>query len=160
MTYKSKFLELSKDVDVVINEDKITEDAGWDGLKGYITNTKLKPEEVVAQYHGLWVVERAFRVTKGNLEARPIFHFTEKRIEAHICICFMAYKVYKELERIIRIAKIGLSVDSVLRIAKTIATIRIKLPTNGTFFQRTLLLTPAHDKIKPLFDIKSILDNG
>ena len=156
----NKFLELSKDVDVVINEDKITEDAGWDGLKGYITNTKLKPEEVVAQYHGLWVVERAFRVTKGNLEARPIFHFTEKRIEAHICICFMAYKVYKELERIIRIAKIGLSVDSVLRIAKTIATIRIKLPTNGTFFQRTLLLTPAHDKIKPLFDIKSTLDNG
>ena len=31
---------------------------------------------------------------KSNLEMRPIFHFTEKRIEAHICICFIAYKVY------------------------------------------------------------------
>ena len=129
-------------------------------LKGYITNTRLKPEDVVAQYHGLWVVERAFRVTKGNLEARPIFHFTEKRIEAHICICFMAYKVYKELERIIRIANIDLSVDSVLRTAKTIATVRIKLPNNGKFMQRTLLLTPAHNKIKPLFNIKSLLGNG
>ena len=156
----NKFLEISKDVNVVINEDKIVEDAKWDGLKGYITNTRLKPEDVVAQYHGLWVVERAFRVTKGNLEARPIFHFTEKRIEAHICICFMAYKVYKELERIIRIANIDLSVDSVLRTAKTIATVRIKLPNNGTFMQRTLLLTPAHNKIKPLFNIKSLLDNG
>ncbi len=156
----NKFLEISRDVDVVINEDRIAEDAKWDGLKGYITNTKLKAKEVVAQYHELWVVERAFRVTKGTLEARPIFHFTEKRIEAHICICFMAYKVYKELERTIRIANIDLSVDAVLRIAKTIATVRINLPTNGTFMQQTLLLTPAHNKIKQLFDIESILGNG
>ena len=156
----NKFLEISKDVDVVISDDKIAEDAKWDGLKGYITNTDLKPKEVVTQYHGLWVVERAFRVTKGNLEARPIFHFTEKRIEAHICICFMAYKVYKELERIIRIAKIDLSVDSVLGIAKTIATVRINLPNNGTVMQQTLLLTPDHCKIKPLFDIQSILRQG
>ena len=99
-------------------------------------------------------------MTKGNLEARPIFHFTEKRIEAHICICFMANKVYKELERIIRIAKIDLSVDSVLRIAKTIATVRINLPNNGTVMQQTLLLTPDHNKIKPLFDIQSILSQS
>ncbi len=156
----NKFLEISKDVDVVISDDKIAEDAKWNVLKGYITNTDLKPKEVVTQYHGLWVVERAFCVTKGNLEARPIFHFTEKRIEAHICICFMAYKVYKELERIICIAKVDLSVDSVLRIAKTIATVRINFPNNGTVMQQTLLLTPDHCKIKPLFDIQSILSQG
>ena len=51
---------------------------------------------------------------------RPIFHFTERRIEAHICICFVAYKVYKELERVIRHAGIDMSVDKVLDIAKTI----------------------------------------
>ena len=84
----------------------------------------------------------------------------EKRIEAHICICFMAYKVYKELERIIRIAKIDLSVDSVLGIAKTIATVGINLPNNGTVMQQTRLLTPDHCKIKPLFDIQSILSQG
>ena len=156
----NKFLEISKDGDVVISDDKIAEDAKWDGLKGYITNTDLKLKEVVTQYHGLWVVERAFRVTKGNLEARPIFHFTQKRVEAHICICFTAYKVYKELERIIHIAKIDLSVDSVLRIAKTIATVRINLPNNGTVMQQTLLLTPDHCKIKPLFDIQSILSQS
>ena len=59
----------------------------------------------------LQVVEKAFRVSKGNLEMRPIFHFTERRIEAHICICFVAYKVYKELERVIRHAAIAMSVD-------------------------------------------------
>ena len=156
----NKFLEISKDIDVVISEEKITEDAKWDGLKGYITNTSLTPTEVVEQYHGLWVVERAFRVTKGNLEARPIFHFTEKRIEAHICICFIAYKVYKELERIIKLARINLSVDAVLRIAKTVATIRINMPINGKVMQQTLLLTPAQLSIKRLFDIDSILNEG
>jgi hypothetical protein len=38
---------------------------------------------------------------KGTLELRPMFHFTPKRIEVHVCICFIAYKVYKELERIL-----------------------------------------------------------
>ncbi|MCF0220613.1 MAG: IS1634 family transposase [Muribaculaceae bacterium] len=156
----NKFLEISKDVDVVISEAKIAEDAAWDGLKGYITNTNLMAEKVVEQYHGLWVVERAFRVTKGTIEARPVFHFTEKRIEAHICICFMAYKVYKELERIMRMAKMDMSVDTALKIAKTIATISINLPNNRTVKQQTLMLTPAHHKIKALFDIKAILDRG
>lgn len=153
----NKFLEISKDVEVIISEEKIAEAAAWDGLKGYITNTNLKPAEVVEQYHGLWVVERAFRITKGNLEARPIFHFTEKRIEAHICICFMAYKVYKELERIIKIAKIKRSVDSVLKIAKTIVTIRIRLPKSGTTKQQVMLLTPEHHMIEPLFDINTLI---
>ena len=58
-----------------------------------------------AEYYGFWVVGRAFRVSKGTLEMRPMFHFTEHRIEAHVCICFIAYKVYKELERLFAIIK-------------------------------------------------------
>ena len=99
----NKFLEISKDIEVTISEEKIAEDCQWDGLKGYITNTDLDAEHVIAEYQGLWVVERAFRVSKGTLEMRPMFHFTERRIEAHVCICFIAYKVYKELERLIAI---------------------------------------------------------
>lgn len=147
----NKFLEISKDIEVVINEEKIAEDCKWDGLKGYITNTDLDAERVIAEYHGLWVVERAFRVSKGTLEMRPMFHFTERRIEAHVCICFIAYKVYKELERLIAINKIGMSVDKVLDAAKTITTIRIKMPENGTYFTKTLFLTEKHLAVKPLF---------
>ena len=154
----NKFLTISKDVEVVINETEIENDKKWDGLKGYVTNTDLEPEKVVAQYHSLWYVERAFRITKGNLEARPIFHFTEKRIEAHICICFIAYKVYKELQRIIALhGEIGLSVDKVLDIAKTIPTIRIHLPYNEEDRTQTLFLTDKHKLIKSLFDIEAIL---
>lgn len=148
----SKFLNIDNDVNVSINEDKIKEDEIWDGLKGYVTNTILPPSDVVDQYRGLWVVEKAFRISKGTLEARPIFHFTEKRIEAHVCLCFIAYKVYKELERIISLLDMGISVDSVIKIAKTITTIRLRLPLNDEIITRTMMLTPEHRSLKPLFD--------
>ena len=149
----NKFLEISKDIEVTISEGKIAEDSKWDGFKGYITNTELDAEHVIAEYHGLWVVERAFRISKGNLEMRPMFHFTERRIEAHVCICFIAYKVYKELERLVSVNKIGMSVDKVLDAAKTITTIRVRLPENRTTFTKTLFLTEKHLAVKPLFDL-------
>lgn len=145
----NKFLVIENDVMVSIDEDKIAADAQWDGLKSYITNTDLAAGEVIGQYHGLWVVERAFRITKGTLEARPIFHFTERRIEAHICICFVAYKLYKELERLLRLLGIGLSVDKVLDIAKTVSTVSIRLQ-DGTISKRTMLKTEEERRIAPL----------
>ena len=149
----NKFLEISKDIEVTISREKIEEDCKWDGWKGYITNTELDAERVIAQYNGLWVVERSFRISKGTLEMRPMFHFTERRIEAHVCICFIAYKVYKELERLIAINKIAMSVDHVLDTAKTVTTIRIRMPENNTYFTKTLFLTEKHLAIKPLFQV-------
>lgn len=148
----NKFLKLSNDVEVVINRDMIKEDEQWDGLKGYITNTDLSADEVYKQYNGLWVIERAYRVTKSTLEMRPMFHFTPQRIEAHVCICFVAYKIYKELERILKTTDINLSVDKVLNIAKTITTIKVKLPKSNKILTKTMLLTERHKSIAPLFD--------
>ena len=113
----NKFLRIENDVAVSIDYGKIEEDAQWDGWKSYVTNTDFPPEEVISLYRELWVVERAFRISKGTLEMRPIFHFTEKRIESHVCICFVAYKLYKELERVIQMMNLGLSVDAVIDIA-------------------------------------------
>lgn len=83
---------------------------------------------------------------------RPMSHFTERRIEAHVCICFIAYKVYKELERIVKIKDIGLSVGRVLDIARTITTVKVKMPENKKLFIKTLFLTEDQQSIKPLFD--------
>ena len=156
---RSKFLEISKDVEVTISQERIAEDERWDGLKGYVTNTDLRREDVIDQYHGLWVVEKAFRVSKGNLEMCPIFHFTERRIEAHICICFVAYKVYKELERAIRHAGIAISVDKVLDIAKTIITIDVRTDGVRGVSKRTLFLTEEQKAIKQLFEMDTTKDD-
>ncbi len=147
----NKFLEISDDVTVKICEEKIHQDQKWDGLKGYITNTDLPAKEVYKQYSSLWEVERAFRITKGTIELRPMFHFSPKRIEAHICICFAAYKIYKELERVLRISDINLSVDRVIDIAKTITTISVKLPQSGETVSKTMFLTERQKQIEILY---------
>ena len=148
----NKFLEISDDVTVLIDYAKVKDDERWDGWKGYLSNTELPAAIISEQYRSLWYVERAFRITKGRLELRPMFHFTEKRIKAHVCICFVAYKVYKELERILKTENINISVDKVLEIAKTITTIRVRLPHNNTIVERTMLISEAHNSIACLFD--------
>lgn len=147
----NKFVTMDGNVKVRINYDLISEDEKWDGFKGYLTNTSVSMEHVYAAYHNLWNVERAFRIAKSKIEIRPMFHFTRRRIEAHVCICFVALKVYKELERILKLTDIRLSVDKVLELAKTITTIQIKLPKNKDFISRTMLMK-RHQCIAKLFD--------
>ena len=146
----NKFLKMEGDVKVSINYDKLEADAKWDGLKGYLTNTDIPEEEVYAAYHNLWHVEKAFRIAKSKIEIRPMFHFTRKRIEAHVCICFVALKVYKELERLLKLSAINMSVDKVLALAQTIVTIQLTLPQNKTTISKTMLMK-RHQRIDPLF---------
>ena len=122
-----------------------------DGLKGYLTNTELSVEQIHTAYHNLWNIEMAFRISKSKIEIRPIFHFTRKRIEAHICICFVALKVYKELERILKQTSINMSVDKVLNMARTITTIQIKMPLNNQILSKTMIMK-RHKRIESLFD--------
>ena len=107
----NKFLDMTGNTRIEINRDRIIQDAQWDGLKGYLTNTDIPTDEVFTAYHNLWNVEKAFRIAKSKIEIRPMFHFTRRRIEAHICICFVALKLYKELERLLKRANIGMSID-------------------------------------------------
>ena len=67
-----------------------------------MTNSKLKDKEVVENYRNLFFIERAFRMNKTDLAIRPIYHRLFNRIEAHVCICFTAYTILLELERILK----------------------------------------------------------
>lgn len=146
----NKFLTTEGDVRVSIDYDKLETDAKWDGLKGYLTNTDIPASQVYDAYHNLWHVEQAFRISKSKIEIRPMFHFTRRRIEAHVCICFVALKVYKELERLLKLADINMSVDKVLALAQSIVTIQISLPQNKQTLSRTMLMK-RHQRIAPLF---------
>lgn len=145
----NKFLEMKGGITVTINREKIEEDSKWDGLKGYLTNTEIPTEQVYAAYHNLWNVERSFRIAKSKIEIRPMFHFTRKRIEAHICICFVALKVYKELERRLKMSSIGMSVDKVLNMAKSITTLTIKTK-NNQLISKTMIMK-RHKRIEKLY---------
>ncbi len=147
----NKFLDMKGDTAVSINYDRIKEDARWDGLKGYLTNTDIPTADVVAAYHNLWNVEKAFRIAKSKIEIRPMFHFTRRRIEAHICICFVALKVYKELERLLKLSDIKMSVDKVLSMAKTVTTISVYMPQNKKHLTKTMPMK-RHKPITKLFN--------
>lgn len=105
----NKFLTLSGEVTVAVNEEKVKEDARWDGLKGYVTSTALAATEVIEHYGHLWQIEKAFRISKTDLRIRPIFHYKRRRIEAHLCISFVAYAIWKELERLLKYQSINMS---------------------------------------------------
>jgi transposase len=124
----NKYLKLQGDIKIEIDYEKFEADDKWDGLKGYMTNTKLSAKSVIQNYSQLWHIERAFRVSKTDLKIRPIYHRNGNRIESHICIAFVAYTVYKEVERRLAEKNVPLSPARVAELTKTMYTIKIKIP--------------------------------
>lgn len=126
----NKFLKVESEVQVSLDETKIAEDTKWDGLKGYVTNTSLPPEQVIATYNHLWTIEKAFRISKTDLRIRPIYHRKKERIEAHVCIAFVAYSVFKELERRLHLIGSTISPQRAIELTKTIFEIKLSLPNS------------------------------
>ncbi|MET3047525.1 IS1634 family transposase, partial [Flavobacterium covae] len=124
----NKYLKIEGEATISIDYEKHKQDAIWDGLKGYKTNTKLTKEQVIEQYHQLWAIEKTFRISKSDLEIRPIYHQLKRRIETHIGISFCACKIYKELERQLKEKQSNLSPEKVIDILKTIYQVSFETP--------------------------------
>jgi transposase len=124
----NKYLKLTGDVSIEIDYEKFNNDQSWDGLKGYITNTNLKDKQVIENYKNLWHIEKAFRMSKTDLRIRPIYHRLKHRIEAHICISFTAYCIYKELERVLYKEKSTLSLKKSAELTHNMYQINYILP--------------------------------
>lgn len=89
------------------------------GIKGYYTNLEEQVADnktIIERYHELYRIEQAFRITKSDLQTRPIFHFKEQPIKLHILICFMALVLSKHIE-----LKTGVSIRRFIDEAKKIA---------------------------------------
>lgn len=96
----------------VVDNAKIDKDHEWDGLHGICTNSsEANVSTLLERYRGLWQIEEAFRVNKHDLKMRPIYHWTPRRIKAHISMCFIAYAVVKHTIFYLKEKKISLSLD-------------------------------------------------
>lgn len=111
----NKYLRLEGTINIEIDYQKFEDDQKWDGLKGYITNTTFTGKEVIENYQNLWLIERAFRISKTDLKIRPIYHRIRERIEAHICISFVSYLLFKELERVLAENQTNISVNQAVK---------------------------------------------
>ena len=101
-------------------------------------------------YKQLWQIEKTFIITKTDLRIRPIYHFTKRRIEAHICIAFTACKLYKELERQLKIKGSKLSAEKTIDILKTIYGLTITLPQSK---ETKLMLLDKTDEQKSILKL-------
>jgi len=150
----NKYLKIEGEATISIDKQKYLEDEKWDGLKGYRTNTKMTKEQVIETYHQLWHIEKAFRISKHDLQIRPIYHHLKRRIEAHICIAFAACKIYKELDRQIKEKKMEQSPEQVLDILKTILKVRFTTPYSNKIYEELILNTAEQKYLADRFDLK------
>lgn len=134
----NKYLKMDGEIKVELNDEKINEDKKWDGLKGYVTNTKLTKSQIVENYNNLWHIEKAFRMSKTDLKIRPIYHRLRHRIEAHICISFAAYSIYKELERVLHKEKSSLTIERSAELTHNMYQITYTLPESKQTKSRLL----------------------
>jgi len=149
----NKYLMIKGDVEVSIDHAKFEADGKWDGLKGYVTNTAMKPKTLLRTYKQLWHIEKAFRISKTDLRIRPIYHWKRRRIEAHICISFTAYKVYKELERQLALKHSGITVERAIECLKTIYGVTIQQPRSGQTRMRLFTNNPDQETLLEIFEI-------
>jgi transposase len=136
----NKYLKLEGEATITIDEEKFAADAAWDGMKGYVTNTKLSAKKVIENYGNLWYIERAFRMNKTDLRIRPIFHQLRNRIEGHICICFTAYTILLEMERMLKHAKSEITVKRAQELTKTMYQLTYRLPKSRLTKSKTLAM--------------------
>jgi DDE family transposase len=115
-----------------VNRDLEAKARGLAGLKGYTTNlTSVGAEFVIDAYHQLWRIEKSFRMSKHDLQARPVYHHTRESIDAHLTIVFAALAVSHWIEH-----QTGWSIKKFVRTARRYRTVRIKAGSQ--------ILTAAH----------------
>jgi transposase len=87
-----KFIKFTGKKKWELDREAIKSSERFDGYYAIQTSeTNVGPREILEKHHGLWKIEESFRIMKSNLEVRPIFHWTEKRIRGHFVLCFLAF---------------------------------------------------------------------
>jgi transposase len=94
---RRKFVKITN-IKKEINEEQINEARLKAGIKGYVTNLTCDGQIVIDAYHNLFEVEKSFRMTKSDLQARPIFQQTRDSIEAHLTVCFAALAISRYIQ--------------------------------------------------------------
>jgi transposase len=127
--YKRFILVNDSGTRVEIDEAKVKADALYDGVFVLTTSTKLSSLQTVERYKDLWQVESAFRQLKSELEMGPIYHWKDRRIRAHIMICFMAFCLrvclYKKLKS--HFKKESFSMTALMHDLKALRTIGLSV---------------------------------
>jgi transposase len=140
---------------VGLDEDRIAEDALWDGYYGIqASETNLDATGIIEAYHQLWKIEQSFRVLKSTMRTRPIFHWTPKRIKGHFVACFMAFVLERALENKLKANKIAASPETIKEAIQSLEVSEILLRGERYYLKAKQL--PLASKILNVLRIKHL----
>lgn len=90
---------IPKGLELSLKLDKIKEEEKYDGYYSIVTSEKnLTDKEIRDIYKGLWKIEESFKITKSDLETRPVYVWTKEHIEAHFLTCFISLVILRLIE--------------------------------------------------------------
>ena len=139
---KNKKLKFTKSTgkNIELNQKLIDKTRKLLGIKGYYTNLEeriVNNKTIIERYHELYKIEQAFRISKSDLQTRPIFHFKEEPIKLHLLICFMALVLSKHIE-----LQTNISIKRFIHDCKKITDARLKNKITGKEHKIRVNLTP------------------
>ena len=152
-----KFLKITKETEIVLDEDKVALESRWDGLHGVITNiTGLDPKIIYQHYRGLWQVEEVFRVQKSDMKIRPIYHWTPSRIKAHVAVSYIAFGAARILQYILKKKGLDLSFKQIRNnLLKTQISI-LEDKENKKYYYMPGLKNDLSEKIYRIMGVKKV----
>ncbi len=112
--------------------------------------------EQIAHYSGLWQVEKTFRISKHDVKMRPVYHWTDKRIKAHIAICFMALSCMRFAEYEIAARYKKISPAEIRHLLKQVQISILKDNSTNKLYALPSKIQEDAFKILQLYDIKHI----
>jgi len=137
-----RFLSFPETGEVTLDEEKIRAAARWDGLHAILVHgaDDLEARDALARYHQLWEIEACFRTNKHDLKIRPIYHWTPRRVRAHIAICYMAFCCLQHLRK--RLAMLGHPM-SPARIRRELNALQLSILRHKGTRERYAMPSPA-----------------
>jgi len=118
-----------------VDEDKVREEARYDGKWVLTTNTDLPAREVALKYKQLWMVEAVFRSMKSLLDTRPIYHQCDETIRGHVFCTFLARVLRKELEDRLASKEWKLEWADVIRDLDNLVEMQVSITGKGYVFR-------------------------
>ncbi len=137
--------------------EKIAQSERYDGYFCVATNVKdPNINEILDHYKHLFQIEHGFRTMKSHLETRPMFHWTDARIEGHICLCYMAYTLLINLQIQLKKHNINMSEN---QIRKALSAMQLSHIEQGTdrYYLRSAL-KPEQEQILKVLKLKELPD--
>lgn len=111
-----------------LDEEKIRRDARFDGILVLSTNAlDLTVPQVLQQYKDLYQIEHSFRTFKSFFETRPMFHWTNERIEGHLCVCYIARCLLAYLKNTLRQNSIQSTEDNIRQMFTALQVSEIRI---------------------------------